>query len=110
MGDLHMNDKLLSFLGICRRAGKLKIGAESASDSIKAKKASLIIFANDFSQNSAKTIKASALEHNIKTLTINRSKDEISPAVGKLFGVAAVEDEGFAKKLIEIIENELGGV
>lgn len=104
-----MNDKILSLLGICRRAGRLIIGVQPTVDSIQAKKAKLIIFANDFSQRSAKPVLEAAHSHNVKTITINRCKDELSVALGKLCGVAAVEDDGFAKKLILLNENELGG-
>lgn len=33
-----MSDRLLSFLGLCRRAGKMKIGAQTAAESIESKK------------------------------------------------------------------------
>lgn len=104
-----MNDRILSFLGICRRAGKLVIGADPSVESIQKRRAKLIIFASDFSQRSAAPVLAAADEYNIKTLTINRSKDELSFAIGKLCGVLSIEDEGFADKLIVLIENELGG-
>ena len=45
-----MNDKILSFLGLCRRAGKLIVGAEPSIESINKHKAKLIIFAKDFSK------------------------------------------------------------
>ncbi len=104
-----MNDRILSFLGICRRAGRLQIGAQPTVDSANAHNAELIIFANDFSRHSARPVLEAALKNNIKILTINRSKDELSPALGKLCGAVSVEDEGFAKKLIMLIENESGG-
>lgn len=104
-----MNDRILSLLGICRRAGRLIIGAQPTVDSIRAHKAKLIIFANDFSQRSAKPVLEAAHSNNIKIITINRCKDELSVALGKLCGVASVEDDGFANKLILLNENELGG-
>ena len=89
-----MNDRILSLLGICRRAGKLVIGADPSIDSIQKHKARLIIFASDFSKSSSKPVLTAA--HN-------------GIAVGKLCGVMAVEDKGFADKLTVLIENELGG-
>ena len=47
-----MNDRILSLLGLCRRAGKLVIGADPCIDSMAKSKAKLILYANDFSQNS----------------------------------------------------------
>ncbi len=104
-----MTDRILSLLGICRRAGKLIIGADPSIDSIQKNKAKLIIFASDFSKSSANPVLASAHENGITTLTLDRNKDEVSFAVGKLCGVAAIEDKGFADKLKMLVENELGG-
>ena len=48
-------------------------------------------------------------ECNVKTLTMNRSKEEIGFALGKICGVMTTEDKGFADKLEQLIENESGG-
>ena len=47
-----MNDRVLSFLGLCRRAKKLVIGAEICEQSIREGKSLLILHASDASQNS----------------------------------------------------------
>ena len=39
-----MNDRILSLLGICKRAGKLITGADTTIDSIRKNKAKLVIF------------------------------------------------------------------
>ena len=104
-----MNDRVLSLLGLCRRAGKLVIGAEPCIESITKNKSNLIICANDFSRNSAKPVLEKAHQSNVKTLILNRSKEEISLALGKLCGVVSVEDKGFAKKFTELINSEQGG-
>lgn len=104
-----MNDRLLSLLGLCRRAGKLVIGADPSVESILAHKSKIIIAASDFSKNSAKAVLETAHKNNVRVFNINRTKDEISFAVGKLCGVISIEDEGFAKKFAEIINNEQGG-
>lgn len=104
-----MNDKILSLLGICRRAGRLVIGADPSIESIYKHKAKLIIFARDFSPNSGKPVIEAAKKCNVKTLTINKNKEELSLAVGKLCGVLSVEDNGFASKLNRLIKSEQGG-
>ena len=38
-----MNDRILSLLGICKRAGKLITGADTTIDSIRKSKAKLVI-------------------------------------------------------------------
>lgn len=101
-----MNDRILSLLGLCRRAGKLVIGAEPSIESINKQRARLVIFAKDFSKNSIKPVLSAVCEHNIKALTLNRTKEQLSLAIGRLGGVVAIEDEGFAEKLAELIEAE----
>lgn len=104
-----MNDRILSLLGICKRAGKLITGADTTIDSIRKNKAKLVIFANDFSKSSKKSVQTAADECNVKTLTMSRSKEEIGFALGKICGVMTTEDKGFADKLEQLIENESGG-
>ena len=90
-----MNDRILSLLGICKRAGKLITGADTTIDSIQ--------------KSSKKSVQTAADECNVKTLTMNRSKEEIGFALGKICGVMTTEDKGFADKLEQLIENESGG-
>ena len=42
-------------------------------------------------------------------MNTHRTKEELSLALGRLCGVLSVEDEGFAKKLIAMLETEQGG-
>ncbi len=104
-----MNDRILSLLGLCRRAGKLVIGADPCIDSMTKGKAKLIIYANDFSQNSLKPVLIQAHKQGVSVLKLNRGKDELSFSVGKLCGVLSVEDKGFADKLATLIEGEQRG-
>ena len=103
---INMNDRILSFLGICRRAKKLVIGAESAAKSAKAGTSFLIIYASDFSANSLKPVMQAANEYGVSVIKLNRTKQELSFALGKLCGVASVDDKGFADKLRQMIEAE----
>lgn len=103
-----MNDRLLSFLGICRRAGKLVIGAEPAAESMRSGKSQLVLYAKDFSQNSLKQVLRAAEETGVSALKTDCGKDELSCALGKLCGVMSVEDAGFACKLREMIEQQGG--
>ena len=88
-----MNDRLLSFLGICRRAGKLVIGNDPVKESIETEKALLVILASDISQNTLKKIKP----------VIEASQ---VPCLGKACAVLSVTDSGFATKLCELLEAE----
>ena len=99
-------DKLLSFLGICRRARKLVIGAETTVDSLNSGKSRLVIYADDVSANSLKKVLKTARSRGVDALCAPRSKNELSIALGRLSGVLSVEDKGFADRLRELILNE----
>ena len=101
-----MNDRTLSFLGICRRARKLVIGAQACIDSVNGGKSRLILYASDFSENSLKPVCTAAAERGVRAVRLDRTKQELSLALGKLGGVFSVEDEGFAAKLLEMCAAE----
>ncbi|MBR3988482.1 MAG: ribosomal L7Ae/L30e/S12e/Gadd45 family protein [Clostridia bacterium] len=101
-----MNDKFLNFLGLCRRAGKMKIGCDTVIESVELKNAKLVLMASDISENTKKKV-ISAL-NGINCEILNYNKDELSFALGKTCAVLSVEDEGFAKKLSELISNKGG--
>lgn len=101
-----MNDKILGLLGICRRAGKLTLGNDAVCEDVENGKARLVLTANDVSQNTLKKLLSKCHRHNVRTLTILRTSQQISKAVGKFCAVAAVTDSGFAGKLSQLIEND----
>ncbi len=99
-----MNDKALNFMGLCRRAGKMKIGCDTVIESIQSGNSHLVLLAKDISENTKKKIiSAISAESGNGYEIVNYSKDELSFALGKTCAVLSVEDEGFAKKLRELI-------
>lgn len=101
-----MNDRLLSMLGLCRRAGKLAVGSDIAVDSVLSGKAVLVIAASDASRHTVKKLFSTAHMCNVKALELKRTKDQLGAAVGKYCAVAAVEDAGFARKIAELAKTE----
>ncbi len=94
-----MNDKLLGFLGLIRRAGKMTIGCDPVVDSMAKGSAWLVLMADDISANTKKVVLKNAKEYGVHTIVIKCTKEELSFAVGKLAAVVSVDDEGFAKSL-----------
>ena len=95
---------MLSLLGLCRRAGRLTIGNDMVLESISDGKAALVVTASDISKNTEKKILSRCESFGVPRLELDRTKDEISFALGRLCVVAAVCDKGFAKKLVELCE------
>ena len=98
-----MNDRLLSFLGLCKCAGYLISGADTVVRTMKEGKALLVLTADDFSDNSRKNVEKAADEYGVTLMDLHRSKDELSFALGKHCGVVCVTDKGFADKILTMI-------
>ena len=101
-----MNDRILSLLGLCRRAGKLTPGNDAVIDDVTKGISKLVIVTSNISKNTEKKILLNCHRCNVKVLKINRTTDELSCAIGKFSAVVSVQDSGFAKKLSVLIENE----
>lgn len=93
------NSKFESLLGMARRAGKLVLGY----DKIKAsrKKFNLIIICSDVSERTLRNAKLYVNE-NGTAAEIPMTMHELGKLLGaEKVGVAAVDDEGFAKAILE---------
>lgn len=93
------NDKLLSFLGLARRAGKVQMGHDPVLESLRSGHARLVLLASDLSSHTSGGLIRTAEEEGVPVLTLPYTLDEMGAAVGKRTGAVAVEDAGFAKKL-----------
>ena len=95
-------------LGLAMKAGKIAWGSDMCEENIKKKKASLIIIAEDTSENTKdKFIKLASL-YNIN-IVIFGEIDLLSSSVGKFNkGVFAVLDDGFGNKILQMVK-ELKG-
>ena len=94
-----MNDNVMGFLGLIRRAGKLTIGCDPVVTSMSEGKAKLVIMAKDISENTKNTILKNSDRYNVHTLVSDCKKDELSFAVGKLAAVVSIDDLNFANSL-----------
>lgn len=102
------NDRLLSFLGLCKRAGYLISGAETVTKAINEDKALLVLYASDASDNSLKNVLKTAQLKNTPARVLDRSKEELSFALGKHCGIVGITDRGFADKIQSMIAESQG--
>jgi ribosomal protein L7Ae-like RNA K-turn-binding protein len=89
-------DKLLTTMGLARKAGRLVYGYETVKDSIQKRKAILVLTASDLSAKTLSNVEFLCAEK-VRHVSIERTMEQFSAAVGKPAGVVAVIDEGFAK-------------
>ena len=91
------SEKILSLLGFASKAGKLSFGTHASTFAIEAKKAKLVLAAEDISEKSVKELKFKADKQSIKVLILEGIKTaDLSKRVGKSCGIVAVLDSGFA--------------
>lgn len=105
------NPKLLSLLGMCRRAGRLSCGHYAAIGSVRSKSAKLCLLSSDASQRLRNEIEREAdfegraipVRHLLSTM------DEIGKATGLKSAVVTVNDEGFAKSMLGLLNENTPG-
>ncbi len=99
-------DKVLSLLGLCRKAGRLQAGFDACREAARGKRAALLIAAGDVSEKTYKNLRYEAGRAGIQAVRIRAGMEELSRACGIRAGVAAVTDEGFAGALLKEYGNE----
>lgn len=104
-----MNDKVLQFLGMARRANALSLGHDAALDAVLSKKAKLCIIASDASQRLEREF-GRASENKIGLLRVPYTMEEIHHAVGFKAGVMTVNDLGFANAVQKMCLDTQGGI
>ncbi len=100
------NPKLLSLLGMCRRAGRLSCGHDAAVGSVRSKSAKLCLLSSDASERLRKEIEreASFEGRDIPVRSLASTMDEIGKATGLKSAVVTVNDEGFAKTMLSLLD------
>ncbi len=99
-----MQNKILGLLGLSMKAGKVKAGEFSVEKSIKAHKAKLVLVAVDASENTEKKFRQSCFYYHIPIFSYG-TKEELGRGIGKeMRSSLCIEDEGFAKRMIEILD------
>jgi len=99
------NDKTLSLLGICRRAGKLVTGFDAAVISVTEKKSFAVLAASDISEKTFKNLKYEVDKEGVTAVKIPFSMEEVGRACGIKAGIVSVCDEGFAKAVLKTVSD-----
>lgn len=98
------NERILSLLGIARRAGKISLGHDAAIGAIVRNKAKLCIMSAEASARLQKEMShaCSYDEKNIGVIVLEESITALSAAVGCKCAVLTVDDEGFSKSILSL--------
>lgn len=98
-------DKFLSLLGMCRRAGRLQWGHDTCVDSVHKGTAALCLLAADASARTGRDIRRAAGDGTTVLDTVY-TMQQFEAAVGLHAGVLSTEDAGFAKELLRLYRND----
>ncbi|TYR82758.1 YlxQ family RNA-binding protein [Priestia megaterium] len=99
-----MNEQWSSFLGLANRARKLISGEELVVGEVRKQKAKLVLLASDASDNTKKKVTDKCAYYNVP-VRIVADRYALGQAIGKdARVVVAVIDNGFAKKLITMLD------
>ena len=93
----EVNDKFFDTMGLCRRAGRLSWGRESSKESIRFRKAKLIIVSSDASERIKREFQNLSGEYEVEIIFLEETMEKIKNSIGLSAGVVTVNDEGFAK-------------
>ena len=97
-----MTDAVLSMLGLALKAGKVDIGEEPVGAAARAKKARVILVADDAAPSSQRRARSFAESGACLCLTIPQKKDDLGRALGRTsVAMCAVTDIGFACAVAE---------
>ena len=92
-------DKILSLLGLCKKAGKLTAGSFAAEQAVKDRKAKLVIVASDASENTKKLFHDKGSYRSVPVVLYG-TKESLGQILGtRERAVAAVLDSGFAEAI-----------
>jgi ribosomal protein L7Ae-like RNA K-turn-binding protein len=95
-------ERVLSMIGLAKKAGRVEIGEEPVGAAARAKKARLILLAADAGPSSARRAASFAESGACLLLTIPADKDRLGRALGRTsVAMAAVTDIGFAEAVVQ---------
>lgn len=95
------NNKLLTLLGFCRKAGKLTVGTQRVTELITKGHYALVLISSDISPKSEKELRFAASKGKAVVERLSCTTEQLSKAIGTPAGIVATADEGFCKALLQ---------
>lgn len=92
----------LNLLGLAKRAGRLVTGEGFVLDAIRDQSAKLVLVASDASANTRKKF-SDKRDFYAVPISFALSAEELTDAIGSQRSLIAVQDNGFAKKLLKLL-------
>lgn len=102
---MSQTDKALSYIGICKKAGRIAVGTELTCAALKEAKIKLAVCSTDASGNTKKRVSDRCNYYGVRYAEGGFTSAELGKAVGSRGEVAAVgiTDEGLANAILHSI-------
>ena len=96
-----MNDRALSMLGLCARAGKLITGEKAVVQAVRSGSCHVVLLDGGVAQNGEKAVSQACASHGVPLLRAEAGR--LGEAIGRPGRMAAgVTDPGMAKRIMEL--------
>lgn len=101
-----MDNKTLSYIGLCKKAGKLTQGSALTVEALRAGKVRLAVLSSDCSNNTEKRVSDCCSYRNIKCIKLPYTMEQLGKALGSSGNVSAagITDEGLSLKISSSLE------
>jgi len=99
-----LTDKIISTLGLAKRANRAAYGFETVKHAAMYGQAQMVLVAKDLSPRSLRGVEALCENCEVELIHLPFTMEDLADAVGKPCGVFAVTDAGFAKSIREQIQ------
>lgn len=94
---MNNQNKLLGFLGLCRKAGKLCTGFDSTKEKMQKGQVYLVLLASDSSAKTQKEMRYFSGLDEVQLLLLPLTKAQIAQVFGREYTVFGVMDASFAQ-------------
>ena len=95
-------ERILSMIGLAKKAGLVEIGEEPVGSAARAKHARVILVAGDAAASSVRRAYSFAQSGSCLCLAVDATKDQLGSALGRTsVAMVAVTDIGFAESIVK---------
>jgi len=99
-------EKLISVLTLSKKARKLIMGFDVVKEAVLDQTAKLVLLSKDVSPKTQKEVTFICQKHQMNTVVVPLEMDELWYLLGKKAAVLAVTDQGFAEKIVSLLQAE----
>ena len=101
----QVENRVIGFLGLCMRAGRITSGQEACVDLIRRDEAALVLLDGGASENTRKRILDACHSHSVPVWALGDGA--LGQAIGKRGRmVIALKEDGMAQNLLSMLESE----